>query len=236
MVTRQLLATDPQQDAGGVEDGWRTIDLPGRGTTYAYDRPHPSSGAPTVLLLHGWTATGSLNWSATMLRLAERYRVVGLTTAARDKSRWTTPSPSRTAPTMRSPSWTYSVCAERSSSVTRWAARSLSWSGVCKRVERVNSRAARRRPTSRQHVWSSNRSWARSISYSKPSGGWRPLGFAGTSARPLVTGLVSDPVKAGRTARRRERLHATNPRSTRPDRHSPARSARRIGSARSTYR
>ena len=52
--------------------------LPGRGTTYAYDRPHPRSAAPTVLLLHGWTATGSLNWSATMTTLAERYRVVAL--------------------------------------------------------------------------------------------------------------------------------------------------------------
>ena len=31
-----------------------------------------------MLLLHGWTATGSLNWSATTLRLAERYRVVAL--------------------------------------------------------------------------------------------------------------------------------------------------------------
>ena len=58
MLTRQLLATDPQQGAGGVEDGsgWRTVELPGRGTTYAYDQPHPSSAAPTVLLLHGWTA------------------------------------------------------------------------------------------------------------------------------------------------------------------------------------
>ena len=79
MLTRQQLATDPP-DGAIVEDGagWRTVELPGRGTTHAYDRPHPSPAAPTVLLLHGWTATGSLNWSATMLQLAERYRVVAL--------------------------------------------------------------------------------------------------------------------------------------------------------------
>ena len=77
MLTRQLLATDRSR-VPGRGSGWRTVELPGRGTTYAYDRPHPSSAAPTVLLLHGWTATGSLNWSATMLRLAERYRVVAL--------------------------------------------------------------------------------------------------------------------------------------------------------------
>ena len=51
---------------------------PGRGATYAYDRPHPSPGAPAVVLLHGWTATGSLNWMATMAGLSERYRVVAL--------------------------------------------------------------------------------------------------------------------------------------------------------------
>jgi 3-oxoadipate enol-lactonase len=79
MLPRQRLAPDPQQGAD-IEDGsgWRTVELPGRGTTHAYDRPHPSSAAPTVLLLHGWTATGSLNWSATMLKLAESYRVVAL--------------------------------------------------------------------------------------------------------------------------------------------------------------
>ncbi len=58
--------------------GWRNVELPGRGTTYAFDRPHPSPSAPTVVLLHGWTATGSLNWAATMTTLAGRFRVVVL--------------------------------------------------------------------------------------------------------------------------------------------------------------
>jgi pimeloyl-ACP methyl ester carboxylesterase len=61
-----------------ADSGWRDVELPGRGTTYAYDRPHPSPSAPTVVLLHGWTATGSLNWAATMATLADRFRVVVL--------------------------------------------------------------------------------------------------------------------------------------------------------------
>jgi pimeloyl-ACP methyl ester carboxylesterase len=54
------------------------IDLPERGTTFAYDGRHHSRFAPTVVLLHGWTATGSSNWSATIAALEARYRVVAL--------------------------------------------------------------------------------------------------------------------------------------------------------------
>ena len=46
--------------------------------TFACDRRHPSRSAPTVVLLHGWTATGSLNWSVTIAALEVRYRVVAL--------------------------------------------------------------------------------------------------------------------------------------------------------------
>ncbi len=65
---------------GEPEDGspWRTIDLPGRGTTFACDCPGPSRSAPTVVLLHGWTATGRLNWASTIAALAGRYRVIAL--------------------------------------------------------------------------------------------------------------------------------------------------------------
>jgi 3-oxoadipate enol-lactonase len=78
MLARLLPTSPPRRGAGRPASGWRPVDLPGRGTTYAYDRPHPSSAAPTVVLLHGWTATGSLNWATTMAGLAERYRVVAL--------------------------------------------------------------------------------------------------------------------------------------------------------------
>lgn len=39
----------------------RRIDLPGRGTTFARLTPGPAD-APTVLLVHGWLASGGLNW------------------------------------------------------------------------------------------------------------------------------------------------------------------------------
>lgn len=60
----------------GLPEG-RPIDLPGRGTTYVHELPGPT-GAPTLLLLHGWMATGALNWYTSMPSLAERYRVVAI--------------------------------------------------------------------------------------------------------------------------------------------------------------
>jgi 3-oxoadipate enol-lactonase len=58
--------------------GWRTIELIGRGTTFAIDQPGPAPEAPTVVLLHGLTATGSLNWTPTIAALGARYRVIAL--------------------------------------------------------------------------------------------------------------------------------------------------------------
>lgn len=51
--------------------------LPGRGETFVRDAPGPP-GAPTLLLLHGWTVTADLNWFACYRRLAETYRVVAM--------------------------------------------------------------------------------------------------------------------------------------------------------------
>ena len=53
------------------------MELPGRGTTFVRTLPGPP-GAPTVLLLHGWTATADLNWFTSYFALAEHYRVVAL--------------------------------------------------------------------------------------------------------------------------------------------------------------
>jgi len=41
----------------------RAVTLPGRGTTFVREVAGPP-GAPTVMLLHGWTATAGLNWFA----------------------------------------------------------------------------------------------------------------------------------------------------------------------------
>jgi 3-oxoadipate enol-lactonase len=51
------------------------VILPGRGTTFVRTIDGPP-GAPTVLLLHGWIASGGLNWLSAFAPLAQRYRVI----------------------------------------------------------------------------------------------------------------------------------------------------------------
>ena len=53
----------------------RRVDLPRRGTTFVREIPGPP-GAPTLLLLHGWVATGGLNWFQTFEPLSEHFRVI----------------------------------------------------------------------------------------------------------------------------------------------------------------
>lgn len=53
------------------------MELPGRGTTFVRTLPGPE-GAPTLVLLHGWTASADLNWFTCYKPLAEHYRVVAL--------------------------------------------------------------------------------------------------------------------------------------------------------------
>lgn len=78
-----------------------TVDLPGRGRTWVYDTGTTDTrtantgtdtggeadtggsdtgceGAPTLLLLHGWTSSAALNWWRCFDPLAKRYRVVAL--------------------------------------------------------------------------------------------------------------------------------------------------------------
>ncbi len=56
----------------------RKVVLPGRGTTFVREVAGPAPGAPTILLLHGWTATSDLTWFASYGPLSERFRVVSL--------------------------------------------------------------------------------------------------------------------------------------------------------------
>ena len=51
------------------------IELDGRGTTFARVIDGPP-GAPTVVLLHGWIASGGLNWFTAFGPLSQRYRVI----------------------------------------------------------------------------------------------------------------------------------------------------------------
>jgi 3-oxoadipate enol-lactonase len=53
------------------------LDLPGRGSTFVRHIVGPPN-APTVLLLHGWTATADLNWFTSYEMLSERYSVLAL--------------------------------------------------------------------------------------------------------------------------------------------------------------
>jgi 3-oxoadipate enol-lactonase len=60
-----------------LPDG-RELVLPGRGTTFVRDIPAPYPGAPTILLLHGWTATADLNFFPIYAPLGEHYRVIAI--------------------------------------------------------------------------------------------------------------------------------------------------------------
>ena len=57
--------------------GGRHVWLEGRGRTFVRELAGPV-GAPTVVLLHGWTATADLNWWASYAPLAQHFRVVAL--------------------------------------------------------------------------------------------------------------------------------------------------------------
>lgn len=69
------------RDGGGVDSPTlppgAAMFLPERGTTFVRTLPGPP-GAPTVLLLHGWTATADLNWFTCYVPLSEHYHVVAL--------------------------------------------------------------------------------------------------------------------------------------------------------------
>jgi pimeloyl-ACP methyl ester carboxylesterase len=51
------------------------VNLPGRGEVFARDSGGPAAG-PTVLLLHGWTASADLNFFPVYARLTDSYRVI----------------------------------------------------------------------------------------------------------------------------------------------------------------
>lgn len=55
----------------------RVVELPGRGVTFVRERSGPA-GAPTVLLLHGLSATALVNWFPAFGPLSRHFRVVAL--------------------------------------------------------------------------------------------------------------------------------------------------------------
>jgi pimeloyl-ACP methyl ester carboxylesterase len=53
----------------------RRVELPGRGTTFVREVTGPP-GAPVVVLLHGWIASGGLNWFQTFEPLSKHFHVI----------------------------------------------------------------------------------------------------------------------------------------------------------------
>lgn len=53
----------------------RRLELPRRGTTFVREVAGPR-GAPTLLLLHGWIASGGLNWHRVFEPLGEHFNIV----------------------------------------------------------------------------------------------------------------------------------------------------------------
>jgi len=56
----------------------REVELPGRGTTFVRELDGPTPTSPTVLLLHGWTASADINWRRCYYPLSSQYRVIAL--------------------------------------------------------------------------------------------------------------------------------------------------------------
>lgn len=67
-----------------VPEGVKGLDLPlgrrvrleGRGTTFVREIDGPTPDAPTVVLLHGWFASGGMNWFNAFEPLSRHFRVV----------------------------------------------------------------------------------------------------------------------------------------------------------------
>src|SRR5581483_6197335 len=55
----------------------RRLVLPGRGTTFVRQVTGPPD-APTLLLLHGWMASGGLNWFRVFEPLSEHFNIVAV--------------------------------------------------------------------------------------------------------------------------------------------------------------
>ena len=70
-------AKRPRSEGTNTGPQGQFVVLPGRGKTYVYDLQGPPN-APTVALLHGWTATAALNFSQILSPLSARYRVLAM--------------------------------------------------------------------------------------------------------------------------------------------------------------
>lgn len=66
---------DAAADEGLPIPHGRRVELPGRGTTFVREVAGPP-GAPTVVLLHGWIASGGINWYQVFEPLRQSFNIV----------------------------------------------------------------------------------------------------------------------------------------------------------------
>ena len=67
--------TTPSAEAALPLPYGHRVHLPGRGTTFVREMEGPP-GAPTVILVHGWIASGGLNWFTCFPTLSKHFHVV----------------------------------------------------------------------------------------------------------------------------------------------------------------
>ena len=54
------------------------VDVPGRGEMFVRHHQHSDPNAPTVLLLHGWTASSDLQFFSAYEELAKHFSIIGV--------------------------------------------------------------------------------------------------------------------------------------------------------------
>jgi 3-oxoadipate enol-lactonase len=84
MTVNRILGRSSAEEPGVVSEGVSGLELPlgrrlklqGRGTTFYRAVAGPAPDAPTVVLLHGWVASGGLNWYGAFGPLSEHFNII----------------------------------------------------------------------------------------------------------------------------------------------------------------
>lgn len=77
LIRRQEIRTDEAVTVPWLPVG-RTVVVPGRGEFFIRHHVHQDPLAPTVLLLHGWTANTDLQFFTAYQQIVEKYSLVGI--------------------------------------------------------------------------------------------------------------------------------------------------------------
>jgi pimeloyl-ACP methyl ester carboxylesterase len=77
LIRKPSGSTDETSTMPWLPDG-RTVVVPGRGEFFIRHFVHPDPEAPTLLLLHGWTANTDLQFFTAYQEMAEKYSFIGI--------------------------------------------------------------------------------------------------------------------------------------------------------------